>query len=632
MAERVRFGWLFAVAGAIVACSSSGGHADLVRLDPVAPGSICPAGGVAIVTGQDGNGNGMLEASEVSSTTPVCAAPAATLVQALTEPSGPHCADGGVAIESGVDTSRDGVLQAAEVTSTTYVCSPGAATPTLVNTLPEPAGANCPAGGVAVESGADANHDSLLQPGEVTATNYVCSAAAANLVAVRTVPEPAGTNCANGGTAVESGIDDNRDGVLQAGEVDSTAYVCTGEPAAPGSLVNVATEPMGTNCPAGGLRVDTGADVNSDHVLEVGEVTASNYVCNGAVSGSVSYAQRLAESPPVATHAFGRMLALDGDTLAVASSTFPSAPATLTFFHRATNGTWSQEGAISGVPQTPVALRGGVAMMCESGGLRFFSRDASGAWASSQLLAGIDGTCLEQVGIGDGFAVALTSIGIDILTQSAVTGLWSVLQFLPQGSTARFGNLAVNGTTLAVQYVLFPTTGPVTSAGVRIFVQIPATGLLALAQDITSPLPVPFVASFGATLLLDGDRMVVSGDPQDTSVSAYAYEQFVGQGFVNTEIVQANAGCGSVLALHGDMLACNGRVQNVGGPDVHLLTRDPIAGWTDVQRIVAPELGFQGFGSTGVALDDAQVFVAAQSASLPSSPSSGAVHVYNRLR
>jgi len=45
---------------------------------------------------------------------------------------------------------------------------------------------------------------------------------------VRVVDEPPGDNCAGGGSAIETGTDDNGDGVLDAGEVESTSYVCAG--------------------------------------------------------------------------------------------------------------------------------------------------------------------------------------------------------------------------------------------------------------------------------------------------------------------------------------------------------------------------------------------------------------------
>lgn len=51
-------------------------------------------------------------------------------------------------------------------------------------------------------------------------------AAPSSLLAL--TPELPGANCPNGGTAITSGLDDNNDGILQAQEIDSTAFVCNG--------------------------------------------------------------------------------------------------------------------------------------------------------------------------------------------------------------------------------------------------------------------------------------------------------------------------------------------------------------------------------------------------------------------
>ncbi len=49
---------------------------------------------------------------------------------------------------------------------------------------------------------------------------------------VRLETEPPGANCASGGTRVVAGVDTSGDGTLQAGEVTSTSYVCSGPQAA----------------------------------------------------------------------------------------------------------------------------------------------------------------------------------------------------------------------------------------------------------------------------------------------------------------------------------------------------------------------------------------------------------------
>jgi OmcA/MtrC family decaheme c-type cytochrome len=107
---------------------------------------------------------------------------------------------------------------------------------------------------------------------------------------VSMVPEPAGVNCANGGTKVLSGLDANGNGELDAAEVNaaSTSYVCNG--VGTSSLVRTAAEVGGSNCPFGGLRVETGLDANSNGTLDDPEVNASatSYVCALGPSGSIS--------------------------------------------------------------------------------------------------------------------------------------------------------------------------------------------------------------------------------------------------------------------------------------------------------------------------------------------------------
>ena len=54
---------------------------------------------------------------------------------------------------------------------------------------------------------------------------------------VNTITEPAGANCANGGTKIEVGLDANNDGVLNSGEINSslTKYVCNGSGSSSGN-------------------------------------------------------------------------------------------------------------------------------------------------------------------------------------------------------------------------------------------------------------------------------------------------------------------------------------------------------------------------------------------------------------
>ncbi|GEM_PF-1084298 len=324
------------------------GHSTLIDTADEPPGPNCPAGGFIVSSGLDLDDNGVLEPEEVTATEYVCngvdgQAGLGSLVSVMDEAAGANCPSGGQAVRSGVDTNRDGLLQPEEVTSTDYVCNgatgadgepgltslvrqedaapgdcpfegrvvmtgldedrdgylddaevmatsyvcngePGApAHASLFRLLQEPAGANCPAGGTQVQTGLDTNDDGLLEPGEVTQARYLCNGVdgadgVSSLTSVTT--EPAGLNCPAGGQKVESGLDDSGDGVLDPAEVDSTSYVCNGE-AGINSLVAIADEPAGANCPSGGSLVQSGLDDNADGLLDPAEVDQSTYVCDG---------------------------------------------------------------------------------------------------------------------------------------------------------------------------------------------------------------------------------------------------------------------------------------------------------------------------------------------------------------
>lgn len=102
---------------------------------------------------------------------------------------------------------------------------------------------------------------------------------------VATSSEPPGQNCAAGGTAIATGVDSNHNGELDASEVAQTQYVCnaTGGTSS-GDLVSVAAEPAGANCPTGGTRIDVGGDANQDGALQASEVRTTHYVCNAAAA------------------------------------------------------------------------------------------------------------------------------------------------------------------------------------------------------------------------------------------------------------------------------------------------------------------------------------------------------------
>ncbi len=161
------------------------------------------------------------------------------------EPAGANCPSGGVKVQVGAK-------------SPSYVCngSAGASadagvTPGLSVTM-EAAGTNCLRGGVRLQVGSDA-------------PIFVCNGADGAGGATVT-PEPSGANCASGGVRVQAGS-------------GAATFVCNGTPGSPGDAgpagesVSVTTEAAGTNCATGGVRVQVGSAMPT-------------YVCSGAAGAS----------------------------------------------------------------------------------------------------------------------------------------------------------------------------------------------------------------------------------------------------------------------------------------------------------------------------------------------------------
>lgn len=109
-------------------------------------------------------------------------------------------------------------------------------------------------------------------------------------------PVSAGESCPTGGQRIDTGYDNGSgggtflDGILQPGEVTATRYVCNGDSGTHGAagepgrvaLVSVGKEPAGANCAAGGQRIQVGIDANANGALEEDEVTSTSFACDGA--------------------------------------------------------------------------------------------------------------------------------------------------------------------------------------------------------------------------------------------------------------------------------------------------------------------------------------------------------------
>jgi len=106
-----------------------------------------------------------------------------------------------------------------------------------------------------------------------------------------TSTEPPGTNCADGGLKIEVGLDGNGNGALDSNEVSYTEYVCNGADGANGSaspntmLTSIST-PTLQACSSGGRIIEQGLDngdgggTSQNGVLEPGEVDYTTTYCS----------------------------------------------------------------------------------------------------------------------------------------------------------------------------------------------------------------------------------------------------------------------------------------------------------------------------------------------------------------
>ena len=144
-------------------------------------------------------------------------------------------------------------------------------------------------------------------------------------VAVRSKPLPAGdADCPNGGILVETGIDENGNGLLDDNEVDKTEKVCNGGDGVGGqdgsnglsSLVAFSDEPAGANCPYGGMRMDSGLDDNGNGSLESGEIERTGFVCSH-IAGEIGWQVAELIETDDAGDTYNPQIAIDGNGNAI---------------------------------------------------------------------------------------------------------------------------------------------------------------------------------------------------------------------------------------------------------------------------------------------------------------------------
>ncbi len=283
---------------AIVCNIAVNSHMTLVRHVPELPGAECEAGGIRVDVGRDDNDDGDLADDEIDHSNYLCSEVIivdglSTLVDSKAA-SGAQCPFGGSLFSSGLDHNRNGTLDSDEIDDTWAVCNGDDGTDALV-VIDDDGGACGTEGGYAMKSGLDLDFDGVLDASEVQAESLVCNGTdgflgydgASSLIDL----QDAGAACGpDGGFELSVGLDADGDGLLDASEVTQTQLVCNGEDGEDGedgvvghnSLIDMSYEAHISACGTSGIRIESGLDLDADGVLDWGEVTQEEVVCDGA--------------------------------------------------------------------------------------------------------------------------------------------------------------------------------------------------------------------------------------------------------------------------------------------------------------------------------------------------------------
>ncbi|MCA1807836.1 MAG: hypothetical protein LC687_08335, partial [Actinobacteria bacterium] len=251
-----------------------------------------------ISTGIDSNANGTLDPSEVDNTDSLCHGDNGLIALISTQEvaAGINCSLGGILIQSGLDINGSLQLDITEVQTTAYICNHNDAAVNGYNSLvylsTESTGTNCAYGGQRIDTGLDANRNTILDIDEILNSKYICngqdgaSATATNALVTLT-PEPSGVNCESGGSLITTGLDGNDNGIIDTNEIASKNYVCDGLDAT-SSLIDILNESTGSNCAYGGQKIVIGIDSDSNGILSTNEINKTSFICNASGNNTSS--------------------------------------------------------------------------------------------------------------------------------------------------------------------------------------------------------------------------------------------------------------------------------------------------------------------------------------------------------
>ena len=271
---------------------SKPGDFKVIATDVAVGDTDCPQGGKRYESFLDVDGNSLYDAkvdtnynakkicNGLNGTASLSGANAVIVTSVLASGS-TQCPTGGNKSESFTDMNNNGTYESTIDTfySVRYTCN-GSNSVTITSTIAS-GDATCPSGGTQINTFTDINNNGTYESSidKNSNTYKVCNGQKA--LVLSTTLAPGDATCPAGGTQLTTCIDSNGDSNCTSGPDLNYALqkICNG----PGAGFLVITENAGSNCKAGGYRLDRFQDNNNNAVYDVGTDTGytSTYICNG---------------------------------------------------------------------------------------------------------------------------------------------------------------------------------------------------------------------------------------------------------------------------------------------------------------------------------------------------------------
>ena len=282
----------FAVPEGNTAIVTKPGDFKVIATDVAVGDSDCPQGGKRYESFIDIDGNSTYDSkvdtnynakkicNGLNGTASLSGANAGVVATALSS-GDTQCPTGGFKIDLFTDMNGNGTYESAVDTfhSVKYLCN-GSNSVTITSTIAS-GDITCPSGGTLINTFTDINNNGIYDStiDKNSNTYKVCNGQKA--LVLSTTLASGDTTCPAGGTQLTTCIDSNGDSNCTSGpDLNyATQKICNG----PGAGFLVFTENAGSNCRAGGYRLDRFQDNNNNAVYDVGTDTGytSTYICNG---------------------------------------------------------------------------------------------------------------------------------------------------------------------------------------------------------------------------------------------------------------------------------------------------------------------------------------------------------------